>query len=126
MDPAVITAISRGRFCAPTPTQHDCGPRRPLTAKSPQLRAFKAEGPDGMFLIDQHAAHERILYEKLRAQVAKGELPVQPLLQPVPLELTSRQRAATESLIVLRVMSPRSKSIDAANQEGGRKENRAD
>ncbi len=60
-----------------------------------------AEGPEGLFLVDQHAAHERILYEKLRASVDRGELPVQPLLQPIPLELTGRQRAEIEPILPL-------------------------
>lgn len=33
-----------------------------------------AEGPDGLFLIDQQAAHERVLYEQLQQQLAEGEL----------------------------------------------------
>ncbi len=55
-----------------------------------------AEGPDGMYLIDQHAAHERVLYERFLAQGRDGALDVQPLLQPQPLELTARQRALLE------------------------------
>ncbi|MCG3207781.1 MAG: DNA mismatch repair protein MutL [Anaerolineae bacterium] len=46
-----------------------------------------AEGPDGLYLIDQHAAHERILYEKLAAQRAKADVPQQRLLEPVLVEL---------------------------------------
>jgi DNA mismatch repair protein MutL len=60
-----------------------------------------AEGPDGLFLVDQHAAHERILYEQIGAAMEKGGLPVQPLLQPVSLDLSSGQRAEVEPVLPL-------------------------
>lgn len=43
---------------------------------------------DGMYIIDQHAAHERILYEKLMEKYNKQQVISQPLLTPVKLELT--------------------------------------
>lgn len=48
-----------------------------------------AEGPDGMYLIDQHAAHERVVYDRLVAgkEATRGEDAVQPLLEPVLLDL---------------------------------------
>lgn len=52
-----------------------------------------AEGPDGLYLIDQHAAHERILYEKMMAQHATAAVASQQLLSPVVLELTPAQAA---------------------------------
>ena len=52
-----------------------------------------AEGPDGMYLIDQHAAHERILFEKVMAQRARSAVAVQGMLEPVTIELSPRQES---------------------------------
>lgn len=52
-----------------------------------------AEGPDGAYLLDQHAAHERVLYEKLKAQRASQNVPSQALLEPLTVELLPQQAA---------------------------------
>jgi DNA mismatch repair protein MutL len=52
------------------------------------------ETPEGMVVIDQHALHERILYEQLRRRVREGKLEVQRLLIPEPIDLPPAQAAA--------------------------------
>jgi len=52
------------------------------------------ETPAGMLVIDQHALHERILYEQLRQRVRTGKLEVQRLLIPEALELPPLHAAA--------------------------------
>jgi DNA mismatch repair protein MutL len=51
-----------------------------------------AETDDGLVLVDQHAADERVNYERLRAELS-GETPTQALADPVELELTAREAA---------------------------------
>ena len=55
-----------------------------------------AEGPGGMYLIDQHAAHERIRYEQLVAQRRAAAVASQELLDPLPVELAPSQATLLE------------------------------
>jgi DNA mismatch repair protein MutL len=58
-----------------------------------------AEGPDGLYLIDQHAAHERILYEKFMDQ-KEGAVPSQSLLEPVIVEIPPGQARLIEDQLI--------------------------
>src|SRR5437588_211267 len=70
-----------------------------------QVNGFKAiqlydsylvlETQEGMLVIDQHALHERILFEEFKQRSAAGTLEIQKLLIPVPVDLTADQAART-------------------------------
>ncbi|TKX73989.1 DNA mismatch repair endonuclease MutL [Halorubrum sp. GN11_10-6_MGM] len=57
-----------------------------------------AEAPDGLVLIDQHAADERVNYERLKATFADGA-DAQALAEPVRIELTAREAALFEEFV---------------------------
>ena len=79
----------------------------PLTTSLPVLRVvgqvmngyIVAEGPDGLYLIDQHAAHERVRYDKVRRQREERQPEVQGLLEPATFEVTPRQDAIITSCL---------------------------
>jgi DNA mismatch repair protein MutL len=75
----------------------------PLSGRRGEARPFRLlgqykgtlillEGPDGLYLVDQHVAHERILYERLRRSLAAAVPPSQVLLEPLLLELGPAER----------------------------------
>jgi DNA mismatch repair protein MutL len=55
------------------------------------------ESPEGLVLMDQHAAHERVLFEKMLRELETDSAPAQKLLLPVTLELDARDAAFLQS-----------------------------
>ncbi len=71
----------------------------PLSGRSGEVRPFRLlgqykgalillEGPDGLYVIDQHVAHERILYERFRRELESRDEVAQRLVTPLLLELS--------------------------------------
>jgi DNA mismatch repair protein MutL len=94
-----------GSAFTPTTTADEPVEPRPMPARGvPILRVLGqvsatyiiAEGPEGMYLIDQPAAHERVMYEKILGQMSGDTVERQPLLDPLVVELTPEEHAAYE------------------------------
>jgi DNA mismatch repair protein MutL len=59
------------------------------------------EAKDGLILIDQHAAHERVFFEIFRREATKGELASQVLMVPETLEVTAEEASWLEDSLTL-------------------------
>lgn len=102
--------VSRQGFGSQAPAATDeTGPTqiRPHPSGVPVMRVLGqvgatyivAEGPEGMFMIDQHAAHERVMYEKIIGQMKSQAIERQPLLDPMVVELSPEELTAFDRSI---------------------------
>jgi DNA mismatch repair protein MutL len=78
----------------------ELAPRPSPLAPPPKLRVMQVldcylvvDSGDGLMVIDQHALHERVMYEHLRGRVLAGAVESQRLLVPRPVELSPREAA---------------------------------
>jgi len=101
-------AISLARAPEPSVPDHGCAPPVEEASQSPptleSLRTLKALGQirnsfilavneEGLWIIDQHVAHERVLFERILRQRAVQKVESQRLLLPLVVELTPAQQA---------------------------------
>ncbi len=94
--PVVAAATASGNAPAAPPTDTSW----PLGRAVAQIHGvyILAESAQGMVIVDMHAAHERIVYERLKAQVDQGaRIASQPLLIPATFAATPEEVATAEA-----------------------------
>jgi DNA mismatch repair protein MutL len=88
------------RAATPMPTPPaDSDQEPPLGYAIAQLHGIYilAQGSAGLIVVDMHAAHERITYERMKRALAEQDLKSQPLLVPLSLAVSQKEAALTES-----------------------------
>ncbi len=110
--PAPAAILQPGSRTRRLPDTHGPLPPGMLVDPAPNLDALRdlrplgqlhdsfivAASADGLWIIDQHVAHERILFEKVLRQMAEGRVEQQSLLMPILLELTGSQQIECERI----------------------------
>lgn len=109
-NPAAQDSFSTALNSLPTthhlpPTAYDpavSAPSQSVSSSAPAIQLHNsylvAQSDDGLIIIDQHALHERIMYEELLARVMRGPLESQRLLLPIVVPASARQLALLEQV----------------------------
>ncbi len=90
-------ADSRGPLPPPPEEATDEEGPPPVQAIQIHNTYLVAETTDGMLIVDQHALHERVLFEEIMARLEAGTLESQRRLMPVAVDLSDREMAAVEA-----------------------------
>ena len=99
--------VARGLESIPAIPDNGCAPALDVTEEEPTLAALGTLKPlgqirnsfilavneDGLWIVDQHVAHERVLFERILKQRAVQKVESQRLLMPIVLELSPAQQA---------------------------------
>ena len=102
--PAPLEVMGRGReeiSESPRPMvsgEAGAGPPKPQAAIQLHNSYLVAQSEDGLIIIDQHALHERIMYEELLGRLGRGPLESQRLLLPQPVNVSGGQAALLEQI----------------------------
>jgi DNA mismatch repair protein MutL len=98
--PGASIALADELFAAGDAVSADARAGEPVGFQAPLLQMFDTyivyEAPDGIVIVDQHSAHERVLFETVMAQLTGADAPAQRLLLPLTLELTDEELDAVE------------------------------
>src|SRR5262249_39326457 len=89
--PGLTTPGSPAQRPAPAPAPPPAA--RPVKAVQMHDLYLIVEVPEGVLVIDQHALHERVLFEQMKERLAAGALEAQRLLIPEPVSLAPAQAA---------------------------------
>ena len=95
---ALLDAVPAGAL----PQATEAGPPpREIWSDAPLAQLFDTyvtyETEDALIFVDQHSAHERVLYEQVMAQLTGGTAPAQRLLLPMTIELTDEELDAVDA-----------------------------
>jgi DNA mismatch repair protein MutL len=86
----------------PNPLPEGEGTIAPASVKSSAIQLHNsylvAESEDGLVIIDQHALHERIMFEELKSRITRGPLESQQLLMPQTFNASPKQIALLEQI----------------------------
>jgi DNA mismatch repair protein MutL len=100
---ALAFGPSGGRESAPAPVAEE--PQATRSGVAPRALAqirnsyILAEDPEGLVIVDQHAAHERVLFERLLGEAERGRASVQRLAFPVTVRLAAHEMPVFEDEI---------------------------
>ena len=92
----VDTSVRTLTDSSPTAPTHDAWPLGKAVAQIAGIYVL-AENTQGLVIVDMHAAHERIVYERLKASLGAAKLEAQPLLIPATFSATPQEMATAEA-----------------------------
>lgn len=97
--PTALRPFAPGAGTGPAPLPATQAGEWPLGRAIAQIQGIYilAENAQGLVIVDMHAAHERVVYERLKASLGQARIEAQPLLIPVTFSATPQEIATAEA-----------------------------